>query len=55
MKKQLIILWAMFILSVFCMYLVELTKGDSILLMFVSFSLFVLILCTNYLKYRLEK
>jgi 4-hydroxybenzoate polyprenyltransferase len=49
MKKELTILWAIFILSVFCMYLVKLGEGDKLLLMFVSFSLLSLIGCIyNY-------
>lgn len=54
MKKELTILWAMFILSVFCMYLVELTKGDNILLMFVSFSLLTLIVCIHIHQIRIK-
>ena len=54
MKKELTILWAMFILSVFCIYLVKLGEGDKLLLMFVSFSLLTLVVCMHIHKKRMN-
>jgi hypothetical protein len=54
MKKELTILWITFLLSVFCMYLVDLTKGDNILLMFLSFSLLTLIVFIYIYKIRMK-